>query len=410
LERNQRLPNFLYKARDAEGKAVTGTMEAGSAEKMAQKLRTMGYMPTQIKETLAEVNFDQFSKRFERVKPEDLIMFNVQLANMIDAGLTLISSLGMLTRQIENAKLRRIVDDVRLCVEGGSTFSSALARHPKTFSKLFVDMVRAGETSGKLHDVLNRMAIYFEQQEDLRQQVKNALFYPAILVVTGLVVVLLIVSFVLPQFVEIFNKAGVPLPLPTQILYGFGVGLKQYWYVMILAVWLIWFGVKRYASSEQGRRRTDRLKLDIPVIGPLVRKVIITRFSRTLATLVDSGVPILHSLDVVRDVVANCVIGDVIKATRDSVEQGERLEKELKKSGEFPPDMIQMIAVGEETGRLGTMLNKIAGFYENSVSYALKKLIALIEPVFIIILAVLVGFIMASMLLPMFDMVKTIGR
>ena len=404
------MSNYQYKARDGEGKVVAGVMESSSEDKLAEKLRGMGYMPTQIKEALPEINLEQFSERFKRIKPEDIILFSVQLSNMIDAGLTLISSLNIIANQIENKKLRGIVGEMKRDVEGGAAFSEALAKHPKTFSKLFIDMVRAGEISGKLNIVLSRLAIYVEQQEDLRQQVKNALFYPMILVITGIIVVILIVSFVLPQFVEIFNKAEVPLPLPTQIFYGFGLAIKKFWYLIILALWAIVQAVKMYARTGKGRLQFDKLKLNFPVTGILTRKLIISRFSRTLATLVDSGVPILHSLDIVRGVVGNQIIGDVIQKARDGVEQGEHIEKELKKSGEFPPDVVQMIAVGEETGKLGHMLYKISGFYDNAVGYSLKKLIALIEPVFIIVLGVLVGFIMASMLLPMFDMIKTINK
>ncbi len=404
------MPSYSYKARDGAGKAVSGNMDSSSEEKLAEKLRDMGYMPTQIKKAVPELDLSKFGERFKRIKPEDLIMFSVQLANMIDAGLTLIKSLDIIHQQIENPKLQDIVGEVKREVEGGSSFSDALAKHPKTFSKLFVDMVGAGEASGKLNAVLNRLAIYAEQQEDLRQQVKNALFYPMILAFAGAAVVILIVTFVMPQFVVIFNKAGVPLPLPTQIFYGFGVALKKYWYLIILVVFLIITAFKMYGRTDRGRIQLDRLKLSLPVTGTLTRKLIISRFSRTLATLIDSGVPILHSLDIVRGVVGNQIIGDVILKVRKSVEGGERIAVEFKKSGEFPPDMIQMIAVGEETGKLGPMLTKIAGFYDTAVGYSLKKLIALIEPVFIIVLGGLVGFIMASMLLPMFDMIKTINR
>ncbi len=404
------MPNYLYRARDHEGRPVTGAMESISAEKLAEKLRELGYMPTQIKEALPNVDLDHFSKRFQRIKPEDLILFNVQLANMIDAGLTLINSLQIIHRQIENRKLRVVIEEVKRAVEGGSTFSDALSHHPKVFSKLFVDMVRAGETSGRLNAVLNRLANYVEQQEDLRQQVKNALFYPMILVIAGIAVVVMIVSFVMPKFIEVFNRAEVALPLPTQIFNAFGLAITHYWYVIIFIVWLAVMGIKMYARTQRGRWRLDRLKLDLPVVGSLVRKLIISRFSRTLATLVDSGVPILQSLDIVRDVVGNKVIAEVVKNVHNSVEEGEPIAKELKKSGEFPLDMVQMVSVGEETGKLAPMLDKIAGFYDNAVGYSLKKLIALIEPAFIIVLGILVGFIMASMLLPMFDMIKTIHR
>jgi type IV pilus assembly protein PilC len=214
----------------------------------------------------------------------------------------------------------------------------------------------------------------------------------------------------MPKFVEVFQRANVPLPLPTQVFYVSGLFLIHYWYLLIFMIALAVFGIKMYLRTEKGGYQWDRLKLNFPVTGSLVRKLIISRFSRTLATLVDSGVPILHSLDIIREVVANRIISDVVVKMRNSVEEGERLANELKKSGEFPQDMVQMISVGEETGKLGHMLNKIAGFYDNAVGYSLKKLIALIEPVFIIVLGILVGFIMASMLLPMFDMIKTINR
>ena len=383
-------------------------MESSSAENLSEKLREMGYMPTQIKEVAPGVDINRFSERFKKIKSDDLIMFSVQLANMIDAGLTLIHSLNIITNQIENKKLRDVVGEVKRDVEGGSAFSDSLGKHPKVFSQLFIDMVRAGETSGKLNTVLNRLAIYAEEQEELRQQVKNALFYPMILVIAGMIVVFLIVSFVMPKFVVIFEKSGVPLPMPTQIFYGLGVAMKKYWYLIIIGIWSIIKGFKMYASTEKGSQKVDEFLIKLPVIGPLIRKLIISRFSRTLATLVDSGVPILQSLDIVHGVVNNRVIGKVILDARKGVEEGERIEKALKQSGEFPSDVVQMIAVGEETGKLAPMLNKISGFYDRAVGYSLKKLIALIEPVFIITLGILVGFIMASMLLPMFDMIKTI--
>ncbi len=398
------MPNYLYKARDGEGKAVTGAMESASSEKLAEKLQELGYMPTQIKEAMPNVDLDHFSKRFQRIKPEDIIMFNIQLANMIDAGLTLINSLNIICRQIENSKLREVVEEVKRAVEGGSAFSDALAHHPKVFSKLFVDMVRAGETSGKLNVVLNRLALYVEEQEDLRQQVKNALFYPMILVIAGIAVVVMIVSFVMPKFVEVFNRAEVPLPLPTQIFYAFGLAITNYWYLIIFIGWLAFMGIKMYMRTEKGGLQYDRLILDLPVIGPLVRKIIISRFSRTLATLVESGVPILHSLDIVRDVVGNRIISGVIKDVRNSVEEGELIAKELKKSGEFPQDMVQMISVGEATGSLEEMLENISNFYDEEIDMYVASFTAMIEPIMILFMGLLVGGIVVTMYLPIFQM------
>ena len=214
----------------------------------------------------------------------------------------------------------------------------------------------------------------------------------------------------MPKFVEIFAKADVPLPLPTIMLYNLGMGLKRFWYLFVLGAGLLVLGSRSYVNTPGGRLRFDRLKLRLPVIGPLVRKVVISRFSRTLATLLDSGVPVLHSLDIITGVVGNEVIARVVKNVRDSIEGGERLAQPLKVSGEFPADTVQMIAAGEETGKLGEMLNKIAGFYDTAVGYSIKKLTALIEPIFLVIMGGMIGLIMASLLLPIFDMVKTIQR
>lgn len=383
-------------------------MEGASADEVAQKLRKMGYVPTQVKEAFPGISLEGFGERLRGIRAEDLILFNLHLANMIDAGLTILSSLSTITRQIENKKLKEVIEDVRRSVEGGSSFSDALAKHPAVFSKLFVQTVKSGEVSGRLNVVLNRLAVYVQQQHDLRQNIQNALFYPALLIAAGISVVILIVVFVMPQFVSIFTEAKVALPLPTVILYEFGVGLKRFWYLipMIIAVGVM--AAKAYGRTPGGRLRLDQGKLHLPVIGPLVRKVVVSRFSRTLATLLGSGVPVLQSLDIVKEVVGNEVIARVIKNVRDSVEGGERIAQALKVSEEFPPDTVQMISVGEETGRLDALLNKNADFYDTSIGYSIKKLTALIEPLFITILGGMVGFIMASMLLPIFDMIKTI--
>lgn len=402
------MATYIYKARDATGKLVKGTIDAVSKEELAEKLRKMGYMPTAIKEALPGIKLEDIGEKFKRIRVEDIIVFNLQLANMIDSGLSILVSLDTIEGQIENKKLKEIVGEVIRSVEAGVSFSDALAKHPYVFSNLFVSMVRTGEASGNLNTVLNRLAIYVEQQEDLRQKIRGALFYPLILLFAGIGVIVFIASFVMPKFVEIFARADVTLPLPTTILYGAGVALRKFWYLIILAIVSIVIIIKNYVRSETGRLKFDRFKLGLPVIGPLVRKVVISRFSRTLGTLTDSGVPILQSLDIVRDVVGSEVISRVINNVRNSVEEGEKIAQPLKLSEEFPADTVQMIAVGEETGRLGDMLNKIADFYDTAVGYSIKKLTALIEPVFLVIMGTMVGFIMASMLLPIFDMIKTI--
>jgi len=273
---------------------------------------------------------------------------------------------------------------------------------------LFVSMVKAGEASGKLDIILTRLAAFTEQQADIRQKVQSALFYPIILLFAGIIVTLFIVTFIVPQFAEIFVKVGVPLPLPTLILYHIGISIKQFWYVLPLTVLGFWMLVRSYLNTEFGRLRFDRLKLEFPVIGSLYRKIAISRFARTLGMLVTAGVPILQSLDIVKGVVANEVLARVIGHVRGAVERGEKIFESLKISREFPLDTIQMISVGEETGDLDEMLGKIADFYDLAVGYSIKKLISLIEPLFLCVLGGLVGLIMASMLLPIFDMIKVL--
>ncbi len=402
------MPTYAYKVRDNTGKALTGTIEGISQEEIAQRLRKMGYLPISIRETKGEIDLTLWLKRFERVKIEDLIIFYVQLANMLEAGLTLLSSLQTISKQIENKKFKEIIEEISCSVSAGSTFSDALIKYPRVFPKLFVSTVRAGEASGHLTTVLNRLAVYAEKQEDLRQRVQGALTYPLLLLFVGIFVILVIVTFVMPQFVEIFNRAKIPLPVPTQILYAVGMGIKKFWYLIILGVGFISFGFKFYASTPKGRLQLDRLILKIKILGPLIRRIVIARFSRTLATLMASGVPILQAFDILRDVVGNEVFSRVVANVRMAVENGEKISQPLKISEEFPPDAVQMMIAGEESGQLPSMLDKIADFYESAVGYSIKKLTSLIEPLFIIIMAGMVGFIMASMLLPIFDMVKTL--
>lgn len=400
------MPSYVYKARDAAGKPVKGTMQAVSKEELTEKLYKMGYLTTQASEALPGIRLESLWERFRRIGTEDLIMFNVQLANLIHAGIPLLASLETLTQQIENKRLRETVGSVVRMVEGGETFSEALSRHPRIFSGLFVSLVKAGEASGKLDTILTRYAAYAEEQAELKEKVTGALFYPAILLLAGIGVTLFIVTFIIPQFAEIFTRAGIRLPLPTLILYQIGTTIKQFWISILLFAAAAWLGVSLYGASARGRIHFDRLKLKFPLLGPLFRKAAISRFARTLGMLVASGVPILESLEIVREVIGNEVLGRVVGNVRDAVEKGEKISEPLRISGEFPPDTVRMIAVGEETGGLDEMLDKVSDFYDRSVGYTIKKLTTVLEPLLLVLMGCLVGFIMASMLLPMFDMMK----
>ena len=399
---------FTYKARDTTGRAVSGNMEAASKTELIDKLRNMGYMPTKAIESKPGVEFITILDKLKRIKSDDMLMFYIQFSNMIGSGITILMALSTLAKQAENKMLRKTLEGVARQIEGGSTLSEAMALHTRIFSKLFVNMVKAGEASGNLDAVLMRYALFFERQEDMKQKVKGALFYPLILLSFGCFVMLFIVTFVIPKFAELYLKAGVRLPIPTLIVYNLGMLMKHYWYFMLAAAILIFLAIRQFAKMVKGIIFFDTLKLRLPIVGPLYKKVAVSRFARTLSTLVGSGVPILQSLDITKEVLGNEVLSRIVDNARVYVEKGERLSEPLRISGEFPLDVVQMIAVGEESGSLDTMLGKIADFYDMTVDYAIKKLTTIIEPVFLLIMGVMVGLIMASMLLPIFDMVKTL--
>ncbi|MDP3791430.1 MAG: type II secretion system F family protein [Candidatus Omnitrophota bacterium] len=402
------MPTFIYKARDTTGRAVKGKMEAPDKAQLIDKLHKMGYMPTKVFEIRPGMELGSILDRFKRAKSDDMLMFYIQFSNMINSGLTILMSLSTLSKQIDNKALRDSVGEVGRQIEGGSTLSEALAAHPNIFSRLFINMVKAGEASGTLDAVLMRYAMFFEHQEDIKEKVKSALFYPVILLTFGIIVVLFIVTFVIPQFAQIYMKAGVRLPIPTLVVYKFGLFIKHYWYagfaIAIAAILLM----KLYSRTSRGAILIDTMKLRLPIVGPLYKKVAISRFARTLGTLLGAGVPILQSLDITREVVENKILEQVVSDARHYVEKGEHLAEPLKVSNEFPTDVVQMISVGEESGNLDGMLNKIADFYDMTVNYAIKKLTTVIEPIFLLILGCMVGVIMASMLMPIFDMVKTL--
>jgi len=400
------LPTYTYRARDDRGQLVRGTMDALSGDEVTAKLRVMGYMATHIALASRGIKVGDFAERIRPIKQQDLIVFYFQLSNLIGAGIPILTALKTIETQVEHRKLKKVIGDTRRSIEAGSLFSASLDRYAGIFGKLFISMVKAGEESGRLDKVLRSYAAYAEGQQELREKVKGALFYPAILFIASIIVILFIVTFLIPQFVDLFSKAGLRLPFITQMLYTAGLMLKNYWYFFMLFLAALIFSAKQYARTKTGRLYCDRLLLKIPVVGVLMRKVYVSRFSRTLATLQISGVSILQSLDITKEVIGNKVMSEVVFKARQAVEQGQKISDPLKVSKEFPLDAVEMIAVGEETGNLEEMLNKIADFYDMSIGFAVKKLTVIIEPVFLVIMGSIIAFIMASMLIPVFDMVK----
>jgi type IV pilus assembly protein PilC len=403
------MPLYSYKARDESGKLNTGSMDAANKEVLASKLQKLKYTIISISEKIETFNtIDQFLKSLTKVSVDDMVMFNIQLANMISAGIALPTALMTLSEQIENPNLRSAVTQVYNDIKEGLTFSEALKKHPKIFPSLFVNMIKAGEVSGNLDEILNRLTKFFEKESELKAKISAAMFYPMILAVVGIVVIIGIITSILPSFAKIFIDSNVPLPLPTLILYNINLFVRAYWRHMAVGMGGLYFLLRWYKATPNGRYNIDKLQLKIPVWGTLTRHSIIARLTRTLASLLSSGVPMLQALEVTEQTVDNSIISNVLKKVYASVSKGETISAPLKESGEFPLMPIHMIAVGEETGALDTMLNKVADFYDLSTDYSVKKLTALIEPIFLVVLGGAVGFIFASILLPIFNMVKTL--
>ena len=404
------MATFSYRARDNAGQLIRGAIEALSQEEVADKLQRMDYTPVSITEAVANLKMDLLKGVFGRIKNQDILMFNVQFANLLSSGLTITSSLNALQMQNENEKMREVINKVYHSVEAGESLSAALSKYPEVFTSLFVSMVRSAEIGGDLAGVLNRYAEFSESQTEMQRKIKEALFYPVILIAAAIGVTVFMATFLIPKFVEIFNQTGIDLPLSTIILYGVGTAIRKFWYLIILVDILIVFGIKKYLKTESGKLKFDTLILKVPILGSILRKIFVSRLTRTLGTLIGGGVPILESLRSVREVVSNKVFDGTIKHVCKSVEKGVSLAESFRISGEFPADAVQMISVGEESGNLAKMLNKISDFYDRNTDYSLKQMVASLEPILLVVMGVIVAFTMASMFLPMFDMAKLLKR
>lgn len=401
---------FQYKVKDKAGKVVEGSLEAENQQLVVSKLRSMGYVPIEIQQQ-GGVNVNKELKLpglSDRINLKEVAVFSRQFATMINSGLSLLRSLYILAEQTENKALASVVNQVRMDVEKGSSLSQALAKHPKAFNRLYVSMVRAGEIGGALDSVLLRLAETIEKQVELRRKVKSAMTYPVVVAALVLVIVTAMLLFVIPMFENIYKELGGSLPAPTQFLINISKVIRKWWWaIFILEIGgAIWF--KKWINSEEGRKKWDAIKLKVPVFGKLVRKTALARFSRTLSALVRSGVPILESLDIVAETSGNHVVAEAVWDTQTAVKNGEPLSKRLEEHPVFPPMVVQMMAVGEETGALDEMLDKIADFYDQEVEATVDALTSLIEPILIVVMGVCVGGMIISLYLPMFNVIKLI--
>jgi len=402
------MPIYKWEGKAAKGAIKKGEMEAPSETAIRIHLRQQNIIPTKIESKGKEINISlPFLKK--KVQQRSVAVFTRQLATMIDAGLPLVQSLEVLSSQQDNKVFKDIIRVIREDVEGGSTFAGALKKHPTAFNELYTNLVVAGEEGGILDTILNRLAAYIEKAEALKKKVKSALIYPATIVTVAVAVVMILMLFVIPVFETMFQSAGQSLPLPTVIVLTMSKMIKKYIVIFIPVLILLFYLFKRYYKTDNGKAVVDRLLLKSPVFGPLFRKIAVARFSRTLGTLVSSGVPILDGLTIVSRTAGNRAIEIAIMNARASIREGETIAEPLGRSSLFPPMVIQMIAVGESTGALDTMLSKIAEFYEDEVDVAVSNLTSLLEPLLMIFLGVVIGGVVIAMYLPIFNMASAVG-
>lgn len=401
------MPVFEYIAINTASKRVKGVLDADTAQVARAKLREMDLMPVQVGEATKaakparEITPSEF---FSRPKTNDIALFTRQLAVLLQAGMPLVDAFNAVLEQIENRALTKIVYQIKETISEGAALSAALAQHRRYFPKLYVNMVKAGESSGAIEIVLFRLADYMEKQMALRRRVSSAMLYPSLMTFVGFGVVFFLLTYIIPTITKIFSQLNRALPAPTVALMNISAFLRAYWWGMAALLLLILLVVNRYLKTEVGGTAWDRLKLVLPVFGKLNRKMVVARFARTLGTLTQSGVNLMDSLEIVKSIVDNRVIARAIGDAQESVRKGEDLASSLRRGGVFPPVVIHMIALGERSGKLEDMLIKVADTFDDEVDTTLAGIVSLLEPTMIVIMAVVVGFIVLAMLLPIFDM------
>jgi len=400
------MPNYVWKGRNRSGLVQEGVLAADTKDVALTSLRRQNIVVTGIRERGKEVSLTKIGRK---VPPKTLAVFTRQFSVMIDAGLPLVQCLEILALQQEHKNFQKILLQVRQDVEAGSTLADAMRRHPKAFDNLYVNMIAAGEAGGILDTILQRLSIYIEKAVKLKAQVKAALIYPIAVIVIAAIVVAVILLKVIPTFAALFISLGAELPFPTRIVIAASNFLARYFVFFVIGIAAAAYAMRRYYATHRGRRVIDGLVLKLPILGMIMRKIAVARFCRTLATLTSSGVPILEGLDITARTAGNAIVEDAVLAIRKSVEGGKTIVEPLRDSNVFPNMVVQMIGVGEQTGALDTMLNKIADFYEDEVDVAVAGLVRLLEPVMIFILGVIIGGIVIAMYLPMFTLINKIG-
>lgn len=406
------MPVFVAKVRDAKGSSTTREVEATNINEVRSKLKEQGFFTTEITQKeagggiLAAFGFGK--KRGPKVKLKELTIFSRQFATMINAGVSLVRTLNILADQQTNKGFKDCIGGIRTKVEEGNSLSDALKEYPKVFQKLYSSMVRAGETGGVLDEVLERLATFLEKQAKLQGQIKSAMVYPIVVLFIATVIFIFLLVFVLPIFDEMFKSMNAELPAFTRMLLSMSDIVKNYGvYVFLIFCGIVW-GFRKTIATEKGRYQFDKIMLKAPVFGSLIKKASVARFTRTLGTLLRSGVPLMGALEIVQDTSGNMIVSQAISKVREAVREGEGLTKKLEETGVFPPMVTQMISIGEETGAMDDMLSRIADFYDNEVEDAVKAMTSLLEPIMMVGIGGMVGSIIIGMYLPMFSVISAI--
>jgi len=401
------MPAYLYRASTLDGKLVEGTMEASDGSAVAIKLQDMGLLPVRVDPASRRLGISHEIewpwKRKKRVSRKDLLVFTQELQTLVKAGLPLDRSLAVLAQLAESETLSEVIQDVLKEIKGGKSLSDALGKYPEVFPKVYMNMVKAGEAGGFLEEILARLSAFMETSENLRSYLVGALIYPALLAIVGLVSVTILTLFVVPKFAAIFKDMDVPLPLPMFIMKGFSDFIAGYWWLILAAGVLTSAYLGRFRGSAEGRLRLDRWFLRLPLLGKVLQKIDVARFARTLGTLLHSGVPLLQAMTLVREIISNQGIASMIEPIRNGIKKGEGISHPMKQSGVFPPLAMHLVEVGEESGKLDTMLLQVADVYDNEVRNAVKNLIAFFEPAMILVMGIIIGTIVVSMMMAIFS-------
>ncbi len=404
------MPTYRYSAMDTNGRTVNGTLEADNLELVRAKLADLRFHILSIREAKVRAGLSEWFSGIQRVKLRDLVLFSRQFATMVDAGLSVVKCLDILQKQARNPRLKDVVGRLKHDVASGMSLTEALQKHPRIFSALYVNMIRSAEVGGMLDTVLDRLATFLEKEQETRGKIKSAMTYPAVVFCFAMLMLIGLLFFVLPKFKGIFETMGLQLPLTTRLMLNSSTYLRSYWYIALVLIVGLVVSAKVIVQTEKGRYAVDAAKLRLPVFGDLMLKASVSRFARTFGTLISSGVPVLRALDIVADTAGNRVIAETVTRARASIKEGDRISTPLFASKIFPVMVTQMIAVGEETGRLDQMLVKVANFYDEEVDTTLKSLTSLIEPLMIVGLGIIVGFIAVSVISPIYSLVGSLGK